>query len=184
MSALMRRLRHLLLVVLGVAAICAFASPHVLAAPPLPSCTPTLLQSVTSAHFIVSYVDDPTLPDYINQAQAGDVLATAERAYASYGASGFPTPAVRGSGKTELYVMDLSPWSLSAIYCNGSVVEDTATVTGDQMAFSVSSDVFTQVERKIASPDNWLVNGTSAWAAWRALGYPAASTADIGPFEM
>jgi hypothetical protein len=184
MSALMRRLRHLLLVALGVAAICGFASQRAFAAPPLPSSTPALPQTVTSAHFTVSYEDDSTKPDYINQAQAGDVLATAERAYASYAASGFPTPAVRGSGKTELYVVDLSQWGLSAIYCNGSVVEDTATVTGDQMAFSVSSDVFTQVERKIANPDNWLVNGTSAWAAWRALGYPAQSTADIGPFEM
>jgi hypothetical protein len=154
------------------------------APPPLPSCTPTETQSVTGAHFIVYYTDDPGVPDYASQAQAGNVLAAAERAYDNYLAAGFPTPAVGVSGKTELYLLDLGPWKLSAIYCTGTVVEDTATVTGSSKDFYVGTDVFTQVERQVGSAQTWLMNGAAAWASWRALGYPVSSIADIGPFDM
>lgn len=170
------------------AAVGAFTVPahgmH-LASQPLPSCTPGQPQTVQDAHFSVSYSDDPNTTGHITQSQAGTILAAAERAYASYTAAGFPTPMVGGSGKTELYIMDLSPWNLASIYCGGSVVVDSTTVTGDSMDFTIGLDVFTQVEFAIggAAP-NWLMNGAGAWASWRALGYPAASIADIGPFDM
>src|ERR1022692_2879599 len=186
----MPRLRHFAVAgVVVAAAVCAFAVPAALgthlASLPLPSCTPPESQTVQDAHFQVSYSDDPNVTGHITQAQAGTVLAAAERAYASYTTAGFPTPMVGGSGKTELYIMDLSPWNIASIYCGGSVVVDSATVTGDSMDFTIGLDVFTQVEFAIggAAP-NWLMNGAGAWASWRALGYPAASIADIGPFDM
>lgn len=176
-------LRRLLVLTLGIAALGAAASSRALA-DPLPSCTPTLPQSISSAHFVVSYTDDPLTTGYLTQVQAGTVLSAAERSYASYAAAGFPAPAVGGSGKTELYVMDLTQYKLAAMYCNGSVVEDTTTVTGSSMPFSVGNDVFTQIEMRIGSAPTWLINGASAWASWRALGYPSDSIADIGPFDM
>ena len=137
------------------------------------------------AHFQISYSDDPLTTGHITQSQAGTILAAAERAYASYTAAGFPTPKVGTSGKTELNIMDLTPWNLTSRYCSGSVDVDSTTVTGDSMDFTIGIDVFTQVEIAIggAAP-NWLMNGAGAWASWRALGYPAASIADIGPFDM
>jgi hypothetical protein len=179
----MPRLRRLVILGLGLAALGAIASPRALAAP-LPSCTPALPQSITSAHFLVKYSDDPTVTGFLTQVQAGTVLAAAERSYSSYVGAGFPTPAVGGSGKTELYIMDLSSFGISSIYCNGSVVEDTKTVTADSMAYSVGADVFSQVENGIGSAPTWLVNGAASWASWRTLGYPADSITDIGPFDM
>jgi hypothetical protein len=176
-------LRRLGLVLIVLACLAGFASSRALAIP-LPSCTPALPQTIASAHFRVSYSDDPQVAGFLTQVQAGTVLAAAERSYASYVSSGFPTPAVGGSGKTELYVMDLTPYGLSAMYCNGSVVEDTKTVTGSSMPYSVGSDVFTQVTSGIGSAPQWLVDGTAAWASWRALGYPADSIGDLGPFDM
>jgi hypothetical protein len=176
-------LRRLLIVVAGLAALAGIASSRTLAAS-LPPCTPTLPQSIASTHFLVSYSDDPLATGYMTQAQAGAVLSAAERSYASYTATGFPAPAVGASGKTELYVMDLTQFGISAEYCNGSVVEDTSTVTGSSGPFSVDVDVFTQVTSAIGSAPEWLVNGASTWASWRALGYPSDSTADLGPFDM
>jgi hypothetical protein len=168
-----------------LAALAGIASQRAAAAlPPLPSCTPAETQTVSGAHFNVYYTDDPGVADYVSQAQAGNVLAAAERAYANYVAAGFPTPAVGASGKTELYVLDLTPWKISAMYCNGTVVEDKTTVTSEAMEFSVGTDIFTQVEQQVGSAQTWLVDGAAAWASWRALGYPAASIADIGPFDM
>jgi hypothetical protein len=176
-------LRRFGLVLVVLAALAGAMSTRALAIP-LPSCTPALPQTISSAHFLVSYSDDPLVTGHITQVQAGTVLAAAERSYASYVDSGFPVPAVGGSGKTELYIMDLKPFNLSAMYCNGSVVEDAATVTGSSMPYSVGSDVFTQVTSGIGNGPQWLVNGTATWASWRALGYPAESIGDLGPFDM
>src|SRR6266849_9866285 len=113
----MPRLRRLVLLVLALAALGAVASSRALAVAPPPTCPAPLPQSITSTHFIVFYDDDPTKAGFLTQVQAGTILAAAERSYASYVAAGFPTPAVMGSGKTELYVMDLTPWNLAGIYC-------------------------------------------------------------------
>jgi len=178
--------RHLsILVAVGIAAICAIAVPHAHAAGS-PSCTPAHTQSVTGAHFIVYYSDDPADSGNISQSQAGTILAAAERAYSTYTGDGFPAPLVGGSGKTELYITDLSSFGLSAYYCLGSVAVDTNAATGDSAGYEIGIDVFTQVEFQIAGggANQWIVNGVGAWAAWRALGYPATSIADIGPFDM
>ena len=175
--------RLLILVATGIAAVCAFAAPRALSAAP-PSCAPPEPRSVTGAHFIVNYSDDPQTAGNISQSQAGTILAAAERSYATYTGDGFPAPAVTGSGKTELNILDLS--NLSAYYCNGSVDIDTTAVTGDMAGYEIGIDVFAQIEYQIApgGADNWLMNGAGAWASWRALGYPATAIADLGPFDM
>jgi hypothetical protein len=185
----MPRLRNLAIVAAtGLVACCAFGGQRALAAgAPLPSCTPTLPQTVSSAHFQISYEDDPQVSGDITQSQAGTILAAAERAYASYTAAGFPAPMVGGSGKTEFYIMDLTQWNLGSIYCHGSVVADSATMTGDQMPYTIGVDTFTQVEYSVlgaGSTFTWLMNGAGSWASWRALGYPATSITDLGPFDM
>jgi hypothetical protein len=181
--------RRLALLALTAIAAGTFGTSKAFAAAPPPTCPPAsppvLTQVVSSAHFAVAYTDDPTDPGYISQTQAGNVLAAAERAYAFYTAAGFPPPAVSlPSGKTVFYVMDLSPWKLGAEYGTGCVDLDKSTVTGDQMDFSIGTDVFTQITQLLGGPPLWLTNGVAAWASWRALGYPATSIADIGPFDM
>ena len=52
------------------------------------------------------------------------------------------------------------------------------------MGYVVGFDVFTQVEFAVGGGPDWLQNGAAAWASWRALGYPASSIADIGPFNI
>jgi hypothetical protein len=155
-----------------------------------PSCAPapdptTWAQTIQSAHFSVVYDDDPTKPGYMTQVLAGTVLAAAERSYASYVSAGFPAPATAASGKTELYIMDLTQFKLSAVFCDGFAFENKSSVTGDTMPFNVGADVFSQIGMSIgASAPTWLSNGAGAWASWRALNYPAGAIAVIGPFDM
>ena len=190
----MLRVRRLVLVTaLGIAALGAFGATRSFAAPALPTCPLTYpgapaapAVSVQSAHFIVYYTVDPTVTSSITQTQAGAIVSAAERAYASYTADGFPAPAVDGTGKTELDVTDLSTWNLASAYCPGAALVNYTDVLGSDMPYVIGSDVFDQVEFSIAprGADDWLMNGAAAWASWRALGYPASSIADIGPFSI
>jgi hypothetical protein len=183
----MPRLCRLVVLAFALAVLGAVASPRALADTPPPPCSPLpfMPQSIESAHFFVAYNDDPKVQGFMTQTEAGTVLAAAERSYASYVADGFPAPVTDPStGKTDLVIMDLSTWKLSSVVCFGAVIEDTSTVTGDLMPYSVGSDVFTQVEYSIGDGPQWLQFGASSWASWRALGYPATSIADIGPFDM
>jgi hypothetical protein len=181
MGGLMRCARRLVLLAAAVSALTALAAPHARAA--LPSCTPALPRSISSAHFMVSYTDDPTAPNYVSEVQAGAVLAAAERSYASYTGMTFPPPTVGGSGKTELYLLDLSTFHLSAIYCNGSADLDAATVLAD-LDYNVASTIFNEIEYLYGGTDSWLMNGAAAWAAWHSLGYPSESISDLGPFDV
>jgi hypothetical protein len=192
MGGLMLRVRRLALATaIGIAALCAFGATQSFAASPLPPC-PFVYppapanppESVQSTHFIVYYTVDPTVSGSITQTQAGAILAAAERAYASYTADGFPAPAVDGTGKTEFDVTDLSQWNVSSVYCSGAADVNFTDVTGADMPYVIGFDVFTQVEFSLGGGPDWLANGAAAWASWRALGYPASSIADIGPFSI
>jgi hypothetical protein len=179
----MLRLR-LLLVAAGLAAVAAFAAPRALAIPS-PSCTPSLPQSIGSAHFRISYNDDPTRPEFLTATQAGAVLATAERTYASFIGMGFPPPlAVVSSGRTEISIMDLGPWKASAFSCTAMFDLDAKVATSSTMPYTIGTTIFDQIELRYASTDWWLMNGASAWASWRALGYPSESIVGMGPFDM
>lgn len=189
----MLRIRRLALVsAVGIAALCAFGATQSFAAAPLPPCPfvypgppANPAESVQSAHFIVYYTDDPAVTSSITQTQAGAILAAAERAYATYTGDGFPAPAVDSTGKTEFDVTDLASWNISSEYCVGAVDLHYTAVTGSDMAYVIGFDVFTQVEFSIGGgAEDWLMNGAATWASWRALGYPASSITDIGPFSI
>lgn len=182
-----RRLTLVAVLVVGVC--CAFGAPRALAdttpSPP-PSCPDqSLPQTLQSPHFEVDYSDDPATAGHITQAQAGTILAAAERSYATDVADGFPTPLALLSGRTLLSIVDLSTWKLASVYCPGAVVVDSTDATSDNMPFTIGVDVFTQVEFRSGNAfPSWLMNGAAAWASWRALGYPAAAIADLGPFNV
>jgi hypothetical protein len=187
----MALLRRLLVVFAVLASVAGFGSSRALATATPPDCGPPApdpnlaAQTIRSAHFSVSYTDDPLVLGFITQVQAGTVLAAAERSYASFVAAGFPPPAVAASGKTEFYITDLTQFKLSAVYCYGFAYQNKSSVIGDTMPFNVGADVFSQVGESIgASAPTWLSNGAGAWASWRALNYPAGSITDIGPFDM
>lgn len=180
-------LRRLLLAVAFVAALSGAAAHVSRGAPsPPPDCSspPTVNASLSGPHFNILYTSDSTQPGYINQSQAGVILAAAENAWTHSVADGFPAPAVDGSGKTEFYVTDLSQWHLGAVYTSGCAVLDATSVTGDLSAFEVGTDVFTQITQQLGGVPQYMTNGIASWASWRALGYPSDSIADLGPFDM
>jgi hypothetical protein len=182
--------RLLLLCAISAAALGGSAVPRAHAAPTPPDCSQLASGLVvTSDHFKIYYWDDTATgaAAVITQTQAGTLLAAAERAYSSFLAGGFPAPAVDPvSGKTIFQVMDLSPWKVSAWVCagDGGAFLDKAAVIDGNTEYHMGGQVFTQVELNLAATDQWLLNGVSAWASWRALGYPAESVEDIGPFDM
>jgi len=179
-------LRRLLLAVAFLAAAAGSSAQVSRAANPFPTCSspPTVSDSLSGPHFTILYDSDSQDAGYINQSQAGAILAAAENAWTHSVADGFPAPAVDATGKTEFYVTDLSSWQVGAVYSNGCAVLDTGSVTGDQTAFEVGSDVFTQITQQLGGVPQYMTNGMAAWASWRALGYPADSIADLGPFDM
>jgi hypothetical protein len=77
---------------------------------------------------------------------------------------------------------------VASIYCFGAVDFDKNDVGTADTAFSIGEDVFVELEGKVMPSlpfsDYWLYQSPSAWASWKALGYPAASGGDLGPFEM
>lgn len=177
----MQSLRRLLLPLVAAAGLAAAFSPSAFAATP-PSCTPTQPQSLSSTHFTVTYNDDTGAPEAVTSAEAGDLLAAAERAYAAYAAQGFPAPLTSG-GKTNFHILDLSSFKVSSIICPGDIDFDVATLRSDR-DYSASFDVFAEIEDRFGGFGGWLNQGAASWAAWSSLGYPAASTADLGPWEM
>ena len=171
-----------------LAALAGYSSHRALAVPPAcPAGGPNHLQS---AHFTVAYDGNKVNPDYVTETQAGDILAAAERAYDAYAAMGYPAPLVNGSGKTGFSIIDLSATGFSSIYCPGDTDFDSGDVGKEDTAYSVGFDVFGQISLGLTPnvgtvyPDVWLIQGVNSWASYKALGYPAASATDLGPYEM
>ena len=185
----MATLRRLFFAVAVLAALAGFSSRGALAAPAQPACPYGGPNHLESAHFTVDYNGDSATADYITETQAWDILAAAERAYASFVGMGYPTPLVDpSSGKTGFSILDLSPFKVSSIYCFGNVDFDTNDVGTADTAFSIGEDVFVELEATLMPSlpfsDYWLYQSPASWASWKALGYPAASGVDQGPFEM
>ena len=182
----MARLRRLCIAVVVLGALAGFSSHRALAVlPPCPAGGPNHL---ASAHFTLDYDGDKTHAAYITETQAGDVLAAAERAYATYVAMGYPTPLVNGSGKTGFSIVDLSAAGIASLYCNGDVDFDSGDVGTEDTAYSVGFAVFEEIGLALVPlvpySDFWLLQSAGSWAAWKALGFPAASVVGLGPFEM
>ena len=143
---------------------------------------------VSDAHFIVWYTDDPTATDYITQTQAGDLAASAERAYASFAAHGLPGACGRRlRHDRHRRHRPVEP---------GTSRARTATAPFDvrlrQRSASTTRpwrsawDVFRRSSTASSSPtvptDIWLQHGGGAVGRRRRRSaIPAASIADIGP---
>jgi hypothetical protein len=182
------RLRRLCIAVIVLAALAGFASHRALAVPPAcPAGGPNHLES---AHFTVDYDGTKANPDYVTETQAGDILAAAERAYKTYADLGYPPPLVNASGKTGFSIIDLSSTGFSSIYCPGDQDFDSGDVGTEDTAYSVGFDVFGQIALGLTPNvgnvyfDTWLIQGVNSWASYKALGYPASSAGDLGPYEM
>ncbi len=173
-----------------LAGLAGLASHRALAAgTPPPPCPASGPNHIESAHFTVDYNGDKTNQDYITETQAGDILAAAERAYGTFVGMGYPTPLVNAAtGKTGFAVVNLSAAGISSEYCDANVDFDSTDVAADDMPYNVGADVFLEIGLKliphVGYPDYWLLQEAGSWASWKALGYPAASTANLGPFEM
>src|SRR4051812_45032920 len=117
-----RTVRLLLLCAVLGAAVGGLAAPRAHAAPPPPPSCAALATGnvVTSAHVELYYTDDKEAASaaYINETQAGVLLATLERAYKNFQDAGFPTPAVDPlTNKLVFQVIDLTPWSWWSVSC-------------------------------------------------------------------
>lgn len=178
-------LRRVLLPLLAVGAAAGAFAPGALAANP--PCSPVQPASLSSAHFTVTYNDDPSngaAGPAIGAVQAGSLLANAEQSYNALTALGFPVPMTRG-GKTLIHVVDLTTYKLSSYNCPGEINFDAGTLaSADQTAFTAGFDVFQEIEWTYGGIDGWLMQGAAAWAGWKALGYPPTSTVTLGPWEM
>jgi hypothetical protein len=177
--------RRVLLPLLVVGAAAAFAPGAFAAVPP---CHPVQPLSLSSAHFLVTFNGDPNnggAGPAVSAQQAGLVLASAEQSYNAMQAMGFPAPAVTGSGKTEIHILDLASFNVSSFNCNGEIDFNSGTIDdANGRAFSAAFDLFEEIEYGYGGIDGWLMQGAASWAAWKSLGYPTASTADIGPWEL
>jgi len=187
--------RRLLLALLACAALGgALAGRAAAITPPLPGCVPGPTNSVTTAHFAVWYNSDPQHSDYITESQANDIGGWAEDAYSYYTSLGFPVPATDLSGKTDIYVMDLtSPWDVFSVTCPATPgsfdFNADTTNSSDRSMFTIAQNVFAQIEYTQfpsldPTTDMWLTQGASQWAAARSLSYPAVAADDIGPPDM
>lgn len=163
-------------------AVGAFWAPGAFAGGSGPTCAPQP-DSLSSAHFTVTFDGDSTDSGSITSEQAGQLLSGAEEAYAAFQAMGFPAPAQSG-GTTYINVYDLDPWNLSAVYCSDGFDYDSADVGGSLQGYYLDRDVFGTIETAYGSIEDWLSNAVGAWATWKALGYPASSTGDVGPYDM
>src|SRR3954453_10994088 len=146
-------LRRLLVAFAVVASVAGFASSraHAILLPPL--CNPPLTEVVSTAHFNVWYDADPTQSDYITQTDAGNLAASAEQAYSTYAALGYPPPV--GGGTVDINVIDLSTWSLGSYYCFGSFDFHSGIVGQPNEAFSVGFDVFAEIELGLYTPSTY-----------------------------
>jgi hypothetical protein len=177
--------RRLLLLASLAAGAAVAAAPHALAA--VPPCAPAQPAALSSAHFTVTFNDDPAnanVGPVETSSVAGSVLAQAEQDYAAFAALGYPAPLTSG-GKTQIHIVDLSSYQLSSWNCPGDINLDASALTDPQgPGYTIAFDVFEEVEYTYGSIDGWLAQGLASWAAWKSLGYPEASTAVLGPYDM
>src|SRR3569833_3128917 len=173
-------LRRLLVLCAILAGVAAAASPHALAAGTCPDALPQVL---SSPHFSLTYQDLHGSSDAVTMSQAQSVLSGAEHAYVTFVGMGF-TPPPAGWLPLEIDIVNLTSQNVSAVYCPGAFVNDTAAIGTDQGDQTLYASVFTQIEYGRGTADDWVVEGVSEWAAFKALGYPSYSTSDLGPWDI
>lgn len=144
------------------------------------SCPDPQPRSLSSPHFDLTFQDLHGSSSAITQSQAQRVLSTAEQAWDTFVSMGFTPPAA----PLKLDILDLSPESVSAIYCFGGFDYDSTSLDTQGADKTLYASVFTQFAYGRGAVDPWLVSGLSEWAAFKALGYPSFSTSDLGPWDI
>jgi hypothetical protein len=176
-------LRRVLVLVAVVAAFAVATSPSAFAASP--PCSPSQPQQLASAHFVVTFNDDPQTAaagPVITTTQAGTALATAEQQYNALTALGFPAPVPKiFAGKTYIHVVDLAAFKISSYNCPGEINVDGPSLADN---FTLGFDVFEEIEYNYGNIDGWLIQGLASWGGWKSIGYPENSTAALGPWDM
>lgn len=169
---------------------------------------PATDHTLTTAHFVVHYNTgvDPTtgtpLADWSSQAQASDVAAYAEQAYAVETSWGFPSPANDGDGLIDIYLEDLSGLTGVIGYASpdgaapypspdsGAIVlavpsQMQTFADGEKLTLAqeeqktVAHELFHLVQFATWVPNNlsdyWLLEGSAQWAGFSAIGDPSGS---------
>lgn len=154
-----------------------------------PTCSPAGSAELQSTHFNIFYTTDPKKPEAITDAQAGDLAALGEQAYAAYAALGFPAPVDDGSGKIEISVVAPptgQTWSYNP--CHGSAQVNYSAIGTASEALVMGTLTFEASEMRTWDPSNstdlWLFEGAGAWAWYQSLGFPQSSVNDLGPGEV
>ena len=153
------------------------------------TCAPAGASELQSAHFNIFYTTDPTKAEAITDAQAGDLAALGEQAYAAYAALGFPAPLDDGSGKIEISVVaPTAPGTWTYIPCRGGGQVNFKVIGAASEALVMGTLTFEASEMRTwdlsDTSDLWLFEGAGAWAWYKALGYPQSSVSDLGPGEV
>ena len=162
-----------------------------------------------STNFRVHYQSETTPPANsiwaINQTQAGDIAALAERALAAEVADGYVRPpsdgALGGDGRIDIYVEDytLSPGTLASSMWDTNALTTSGFI---ELAGNVPDQAFTQhtiahelfhliqfgmwLPRSVWAPtslsDLWLFEATAEWMGFRVDGY--RTPGGLGPSDM
>ena len=176
----MLRLRILLLAAAGLAATLAFAAPQARA----DSFPLNGLVTLQSQHFMIHYDADYRNSDYMSQAEAGDVLGAAERAYSLYTSWGYAPPSddsqFPANGLIDIVVLDFSALGEPTSHYAGLDSPDGAGATTPGVIYldvkkgtnvhAVAHELFVLFEWKIfhATAATWFEEGSAEWAAYAA----------------
>jgi hypothetical protein len=196
------------------AAFGVFVAAAVLATPaagfPIPR--PASDHTLTTAHFAVHYFTDPLSADYSTEAQAGDIAAYAEQAYALERSWGYPAPADDGDGLIDIYLESLggttgpigfaspdgaspypSPDSGAIVLATPTDLQDFAdaeklTLAQEEQK-SIAHELFHLVQFATWTSNNqgdyWLFEGSAQWAGFSAIGNPTGSVVTtVGPADL
>ncbi len=174
-----------------------FLAGPVFAARPTPAELPS---SVATTHFVVHFQPDPAAAGSATQVIAGQVGATAERAYSAEVADGYAPPlpdaSLGGDPRTDIYISDLSPFGALGLsipdaagrQSSGYMVLDGTTPDQALNPHTISHELFHLIQFGMWSSggfsDGWLYESTAEWMSYRATGYDVSGGLELGPPEM
>lgn len=163
---------------------------------PANAARPVQPNSVSTAHFVVWYDPDPTQADYIDQTQATQLAAMAENAYSvEVGRWGYQPPVDDGDGKTDIYVLDFTPYQGVAGFAvpdgsgapqSGSIWFAKSVVDTSWEQHTVAHELFHLIQFRYWAPsaaDHWLLEGEAEWAGYKVDGY-AQTLGSTGPTDL
>lgn len=167
------------LALLGAMVAALAAAPSALAAPAFDT-------TLTTSHFKITYVADPSMAGHTTQMVAGDVGTWAERTLAAYKDWGYVFPD-DGDGLIDVYILDFPTeypqltgttglaWPLGGLGTSAPGYVELDANKGANL-HTVAHELFhvAQFGTRVRA-DGWLDEGTAEWAAYRIEGYPATA---------